>query len=63
MIEVKGLHKQFGKVKVLDGIDLEVGQGKIIAILGPNGSGKTTLLKSMLGMVTYKTGDILFDGI
>jgi Cu-processing system ATP-binding protein len=51
MIEVKDLHKRFGKNEVLKGIDLSIGDGGIFSILGPNGSGKTTLIKSILGMV------------
>jgi len=62
MIEIKNLHKKFGKLTVLDGLDLEIKTGGIFAILGPNGSGKTTLIKSILGMVIPNKGDILFKG-
>ena len=62
MIEIKNLHKKFGKLTVLDGLDLEIKTGGIFAILGPNGSGKTTLIKSILGMVIPNKGDILFQG-
>ncbi len=62
MIKVNGLHKRFGKNEVLKGIDLEIGAGQIIAILGPNGSGKTTLIKSILGMVRPDKGKIEFEG-
>ena len=61
MIEIKDLHKKFGKVKVLKGIDLEINKGGIFAILGPNGSGKTTLIKSILGMVIPDKGTIEID--
>lgn len=61
MIEFKNLHKRFGKLVVLDGLDLEIGKGGIFAILGPNGSGKTTLIKCLLGMVIPNKGDIIFD--
>ncbi|WP_228238299.1 ABC transporter ATP-binding protein [Allomuricauda sp. M10] len=57
-IEIKELHKQFGKNRVLKGIDLTIEQGRIYAILGPNGSGKTTLIKSILGMVIPDKGHI-----
>jgi Cu-processing system ATP-binding protein len=62
MIKVKDLHKKFGKNQVLQGIDLEIEQGAVFAILGPNGSGKTTLIKSILGMVIPNSGSIEIDG-
>jgi len=61
MIEIKNLHKKFGKLTVLDGLDLEIKKGGIVAILGPNGSGKTTLIKCLLGMVIPNNGDISID--
>jgi Cu-processing system ATP-binding protein len=62
MIEIKNLHKKFGKLTVLDGLDLEINKGGIFAVLGPNGSGKTTLIKCLLGMVIPNKGEILFQG-
>ncbi len=62
MIEVKQLHKKFGKNEVLKGIDLAISQGGIFSILGPNGSGKTTLIKSILGMVIPDGGEIFVNG-
>lgn len=55
-IDIKDLHKQFGKNQVLKGVDLTIDKGRIYAILGPNGSGKTTLIKSILGMVLPDKG-------
>jgi len=60
MIEIKKLYKKFGKLTVLDELDLEIKKGGIFAILGPNGSGKTTLIKCLLGMVVPNKGEILF---
>ena len=51
MVTIQNLHKKFGKNQVLSGVDLNISEGGIFAILGPNGSGKTTLIKSVLGMV------------
>lgn len=62
MIEVKDLHKKFGKNEVLKGIDLSIGEGGIFAVLGPNGSGKTTLIKTILGMVIPDSGEIKVNG-
>ena len=61
MIEFNNLHKRFGKLTVLDGLDLAIKKGGIFAILGPNGSGKTTLIKCLLGMVIPNKGDISFN--
>jgi Cu-processing system ATP-binding protein len=62
MIQFNNIHKRFGKLTVLDGLDLDIKKGGIFAILGPNGSGKTTLIKCLLGMVIPNKGDIRFEG-
>jgi len=62
MIVIKNLHKKFGKVTVLNGINLDFPDKGIHTILGPNGSGKTTLIKSILGMVIPNHGSIEFKG-
>lgn len=62
MIEIKNIHKRFGKNEVLQGVDLTIGENRILAVLGPNGSGKTTLIKSILGMVIPNKGDIFLEG-
>ncbi len=62
MISIENLHKRFGKNEVLKGIDLDISENGIFAILGPNGSGKTTLIKSILGMVIPDDGNIRING-
>ena len=62
MIKFKNLLKRFGKLTVLDGLDLDIKEGGIFAILGPNGSGKTTLIKCLLGMVIPNKGEITYEG-
>ena len=62
MIQINGLNKKFGKLTVLDGLELDITSGGIFAVLGPNGSGKTTLIKSILGMVIPDKGDIKIEG-
>lgn len=58
IIEISNLHKSYGKNQILKGVDLNISEGKIYAVLGPNGSGKTTLIKSILGMVIPQKGEI-----
>ena len=61
MIEIKNINKKFGKLEVLNNVNLTFNKGECIALIGPNGCGKTTLIKSILGMVIPTKGDILFD--
>ncbi|MGB0879468.1 MAG: ABC transporter ATP-binding protein [Polaribacter sp.] len=62
MIEVKNLHKGFGDVKVLKGINTTFHPGKTNLIIGQSGSGKTVFLKSLIGLHTPEEGTISFDG-
>ena len=62
MLEIKGIHKDFGEGEVLKGVDLSVDKGDVIAILGPSGSGKTTLLRCMNFLETADGGTMCFDG-
>ncbi|HWI84668.1 ABC transporter ATP-binding protein [Ramlibacter sp.] len=61
LLQVRGLHAQYGSTRVLHGVDFEVGQGGITTILGANGAGKTTLLRAMCGMVRTQ-GEIALGG-
>lgn len=62
MILINNLSKNFGKLVVLDQVNLNLSAGKSYALVGPNGSGKTTLIKSVLGMVRPSSGLIEFNG-
>ena len=62
MIEVKNILKKFGAFAALDGVDLKVASGELLALLGPSGSGKTTLLRIIAGLDWPDTGEVLFDG-
>lgn len=61
LLEIKGLSAGYGKVIVLHGIDLAIGEGEIVALLGPNGAGKTTLLRAISGLLPW-SGHIRFAG-
>jgi sulfate/thiosulfate transport system ATP-binding protein len=61
-IEVKNLGKSFGAFKALDGVDLKVADGELLALLGPSGSGKTTLLRIIAGLEWPDSGELHFDG-
>jgi phospholipid/cholesterol/gamma-HCH transport system ATP-binding protein len=63
MIEIKGLHKSFGALKVLNGIDLQIPKGKTTVILGRSGEGKSVLLKHIIGLIRPDRGNILIDGV
>jgi ABC-2 type transport system ATP-binding protein len=61
-IEANGLRKSFGEQVVLDGIDLEVAEGKIFALLGPNGAGKTTVVNILSTLITADGGEMRVAG-
>lgn len=63
MISARGVRKRFGRLPVLNGIDLDVARGAITAIVGPNASGKTTFNRIVLGLVRPDAGEIIFDGL
>ncbi|MFN8571022.1 MAG: ABC transporter ATP-binding protein [Gemmatimonadaceae bacterium] len=62
MIEARGVTKSYGRLNVLQGVDLDVEGGRITAIVGPNASGKTTFNKIILGLVRPDAGTVSFDG-
>jgi phospholipid/cholesterol/gamma-HCH transport system ATP-binding protein len=62
MIRLRNVHKSFGGQKVLDGLDLEVPDGKITAIIGPSGEGKSVLLKHLIGLLQPDSGTVEVDG-
>lgn len=62
MLKVRSLNASYDQVQVLWDINLEVDQGEIVTLIGGNGAGKTTTLKSICGLITEKTGEIVFKG-
>jgi len=63
MIEVTGLTKAFGRLRVLDGVDLRIAPGRVTGIVGPNAVGKTTFLKLLVGLIHADAGRILVGGL
>lgn len=61
MLEVRGLNAGYGRAQVLFDVDLDVGQGEVVALLGRNGAGKSTSLKAIMGLVPRLSGEIVFD--
>ena len=61
VLEIKDIHKSFGSLNVLNGVNLSVHKGDVIAILGPSGSGKTTLLRCINFLETADQGTMVFD--
>lgn len=62
ILECNGLSKKFGLKSALSDVNLKIGRGQIVGLLGPNGSGKTTLIKLVNGLLTPSSGNILVDG-
>jgi len=63
MIEVKNIHKSFGTLEVLKGVDLAVEKGEIVSIIGKSGAGKTTLLQIIGTLDTPDAGSVVIDGV
>jgi len=62
MLSVKRLFTGYGGMDVIHGIDIEVGAGEIVALVGANGAGKSTLVKTVSGLLPVRAGEILFEG-
>lgn len=62
MLEIRNLHAGYGKMQVLHGIDIEIGTGEIVALLGSNGAGKSTLNNNISGLYKPTSGQIFFEG-
>ena len=62
VLELTGVEKHFGGLPAVDGVDLRVDEGEIVALVGPNGAGKSTLLKAISGLQPATRGSIRFNG-
>ena len=63
MVKVRELHKVFGRLHVLRGIDLDVKKGEVVVIIGPSGSGKSTLLRCLNHLERPTSGQVIIDGV
>jgi branched-chain amino acid transport system ATP-binding protein len=62
MLQISGLHTFYGNIEALRGVDVEVEQGQVVALIGANGAGKTTLLMSICGNPRAARGRVVFEG-
>jgi branched-chain amino acid transport system ATP-binding protein len=62
LLDIRNIHTYYGDSHILQGVNLKVEEGKVVAILGRNGAGKTTLLRSIIGFTPPRQGNILFKG-
>lgn len=62
MLKISGLHSGYGRIPILNGINLDVAVGQVVGILGHNGMGKTTLMKTIMGFIDVTKGSIALEG-
>jgi len=62
IISISGVSKQFGSVRAVDNVDMEIQRGEFFSLLGPSGCGKSTLLRILAGLETPSGGEIYIDG-
>ncbi|PTB19598.1 ABC transporter ATP-binding protein [Trinickia symbiotica] len=62
MLKIKGLQVNYGGIQAVKGVDMEVGQGELVTLIGANGAGKTTTMKAITGLKPYSAGDIEYQG-
>jgi branched-chain amino acid transport system ATP-binding protein len=63
MLQVRGLKTSYGASRILHGVDLDVGTGEVVSLMGRNGMGKTTTVSSIMGLVRAESGTVRFNGV
>ncbi|HVQ60179.1 MAG TPA: ABC transporter ATP-binding protein [Solirubrobacterales bacterium] len=61
MLELRGIEVSYGRIKVVHGVDLSIGQGEVVGMIGPNGAGKSSILRSIFGLVRPSAGETVFE--
>ena len=62
LLELRDVSRAFGGLQVVNGLDLEVGEGEVVSVIGPNGAGKTTVFNLITGIFRPDSGEIVFEG-
>lgn len=62
MLSISGIHTSYGETAILRDVNIEIGKGRVVALMGRNGVGKSTLLKTVMGLVRPSSGSIIFEG-
>src|SRR4051812_14207530 len=62
LLNIQGLNAWYGESHILHGVDFHIQPGEVVTLLGRNGAGKTTTLKSIMGIVTKRTGSVTYEG-
>ena len=62
VIVARGVHKHFGAIRAVDGVDLDIRAGELFGLIGHNGAGKSTLFRMLLGLISATAGEIRIDG-
>ena len=62
LLQLQNIRVHFGGVKALDGVNVSINEGEIVALMGPNGAGKSTILKAIFGLVGIESGEIVWEG-
>jgi len=61
MLELRGIEVSYGRIRVVHGVDLSIGQGEVVGMIGPNGAGKSSILRSICGLVRPTAGETVFE--
>lgn len=62
IVQVKGLTKTYGAIRAVDAVDLDLGEGEIVAVAGPDGAGKTSIFRVLAGLIRFDAGDVTIAG-
>ena len=62
MLEIKDLKVYYGVIQAIKGVSFEVNEGEVIALIGANGAGKTTILQTITGLISPRSGSVIFEG-